>query len=485
MNYSNIIINIPRALFHLGENAGHTAVKPFRILRNKSWYNYVQGILSMEDMLKEMTETFKATAGDIRQTIDSMCHAAVFDKQVWETLKQLKAAGSKIYGLLTITEEVYDLIPKGTDFDNNIFDRRWRLSDFYYGTPAPGFWAQLIRTEGLLPSETLIIDRERETCTNSSAYGIRSVFLDERNQLLNVITPGNRIISIISDYLASAFPEGYNKTLIKYTETGKEVITPEPYAPLLLWSVLPDAIPGDVVDKLKLLGKKERINFFENEKDIQDFNMLPFDIDTSAVFLGTMFENGVISREVAERELARILRNVNESGILLLYFDESRPRIEPVGIINVMYLAYLLNREDDPVIIKNQDFVEKILINKGWEYGTYFYPSPEFFLLIVFRFVKKFGDRVGDNLRDGLEEGLVYRTGRTSNPLELAIRLLISQWIGISDDKDIESLLLQRIDRPGFQWNESPLYSLPSALGYMYNPVFDAALIRSAIQRDA
>lgn len=481
MDYANIIINVPRVLFRLGENVKKTAVKPFRILRNKSWHNYIQGTLSKEDMLKEMEVTFKATEEDILETINSICASATLDLEVWEKIKQLKLHGKKVIGLLTIAESEYHQITKNAPFDPGIFDVFWNLADFSCGTPDIDFWDNAIKIGELSPAETIVIDRERETFTHSSVFGLKSIFLDDQNQLLNTITPKEMIIRDISTYLEKEFPESYNKTLIRYTETNKEVITPEPYAPLLLWSLIPEAMPPVVVDKLRLLGKRERINFFENEKDIQDFNTLPYDIDTSSVFLGTTYENGALPREVAERELDRILTNVNPSGILLLYFDKYRPRIEPAGIINVIYLATLLNRQNDPVIRKNQDFVEKILLNKGWEHGTYFYPSPEFLLLVTFRLVRRFNDVISKDFQNGLLLGLTHRVGAVSNPLELGIRLIISKWLGINNTVDRTNLLNQRIDRPGFQWEASPLYSLPSAIGNMYNPLFDAAIIRSAL----
>ena len=481
MDYANIIVNVPRVLFRLGENVKKTPVKPFRILRNKSWYGYIQGTLSKDDMIKEMTVTFKATEEEIIQTINSICTAATLDLQVWEKLKQLKYHGKKVIGLFTIAASEYSQINKNDPFDTGIFDVLWHLSDFSSGTPDLNFWNEVIKTGEISPAETIVIDRELEIFPFSSVFGIRSIFLDDQNRLLNMITPDEKIIRDISTYLEKEFPEGYNKTLIRYAETNKEVITPEPYAPLLLWSLLPEAVPPVVVDKLKLLGKKERINFFENEKDIQAFNTLPYDIDTSSVFLGTTYENGALSKDVAERELDRILTNVNSSGILLLYFDKYRPRIEPAAIINVIYLANLLNRQHDPVIRENQHFVEKILLNKGWEHGTYFYPSPEFFLLVTFRLVRRFNNVISKAFRDGLMSGLAHRTGAISNPLELGIRLIISKWLGINNTADRTSLLLQRIDRPGFQWEASPLYSLPSAIGSMYNPLFDAAIIKSAL----
>ncbi|MCW3463035.1 hypothetical protein [Chitinophaga nivalis] len=482
MDYDYLIINVSRTLFCFGENTGKTLIKPFRILRHKAWYDYVQQKSSLDEMLSVLAADLQKTEAEVLTVIQRMCDAAVPDPEVWEKINQFKTCGKQVIGIITTGQREHTAIVAKSGLDMTVFSQLFYLSAFTYDIPYPDFLGEIRSKLPIVPGKAVFVDREKEAVCNGCIHGIHTVLLEDHAPVLTEITPGNLIQHGIDNYLDTSFPLHYKHTHIKYEDNDEGPVIREWYAPILLWSLLPDVVPAVVERELQELGiSHHRINFFEDQEDILTFNMLPFDIDTSSVFLGTMLDKGVIPVATGEEELDRILRNVNRSGILLLYFDQNRPRIEPVGIINCMYVAYLLNRERHPVVRQNEAFAAKVFAGKGWENGTYFYPSPEFFLLIVFRFVRRFEDRAAATWLHGLREGVQARIGLPGNPLELAIRIIISKWLEIKNTADVNSLLRLRTERAGFQWPDSPLYSLPSMRGYMFNPVFDAALIKAAL----
>jgi len=124
-----------------------------------------------------------------------------------------------------------------------------------------------------------------------------------------------------------------------------------------------------------------------------EFNRLPADIDTMSLNIATLYEMGSITYKEGCRAMEWVLSN-NENGILQVYFDKDRPRVDHVVLCNVLYACYTLGLENSPIARANEELVHRYFLNGGYTFGTKYYHSPETFLFHFGRILTKFGDSI-------------------------------------------------------------------------------------------
>jgi len=186
------------------------------------------------------------------------------------------------------------------------------------------------------------------------------------------------------------------------------------------------------IDYCKTYQNNGKYAFFKD-------NSLPPDTDVTSWALSTLFELNEIDEKIVSTVVEKILFNVNEKGLIKIYFEpcNKKNRIDHVGIANALYLIYLFNRERKA--IKSENFLFEVLSSKEYLKGSHYYHSPDMLLYSLSKTMKfpTFNKKFGELLRSSINE----RIGSTEWPLDLAMRISVAKKLDIDNETDKKKLL--------------------------------------------
>lgn len=176
-----------------------------------------------------------------------------------------------------------------------------------------------------------------------------------------------------------------------------------------------------------------------------DRNLLPADVDCTAIGLSILFETGWIDPEVVNRVVDIIVNNTDDEGVVKVYFPPAAHRqyVDPVVCVNALYLMALLGRQDEAQA--TEAFIFRFLTSKAYWQGTRYYPSPDAFLYFLARLGGRF-DFYRERLNELLRQALIDRAGATNMSLDLAMRLIVARQVDITNADEGDKLLRQQND---------------------------------------
>jgi len=149
----------------------------------------------------------------------------------------------------------------------------------------------------------------------------------------------------------------------------------------------------------------------------------PDDFDTTSIAWTVLPTRPQVVRSVIDE----ILTLNSEEGVVTTYFDDSRPRVDPVVCVNVLNLCYHHGYEDLPTLQATQAFVILTLEKRSYLPGTRYYNSAEPFLFFLSRLVASPQARaLREKILPVLQERIRERAGSPGDALELSMRLLAS-----------------------------------------------------------
>lgn len=193
-----------------------------------------------------------------------------------------------------------------------------------------------------------------------------------------------------------------------------------------------------------------------------DRNILPDDAETTSYGLSILLELGKLQKESIEKVLDEIISNVNNEGIIQVYFQPEkfgRPnRVDHVSISNILYLLNLADREAQI----SEDFVYKVLADQSYLAGSRYYHSPDAFLYFLSRLMKF--PRMKEKFYDLLCDRLQSRIGCSNFPLDLAMRITAAQRLNLDNKEEKEKLKTLKNDDGS--WPIDSIYHYGSKIGY-------------------
>lgn len=162
-----------------------------------------------------------------------------------------------------------------------------------------------------------------------------------------------------------------------------------------------------------------------------DKSLYPGDVDTTALALYVLKKADLIDDDLSLNGINEIINNTTTTGIIDVYFDqtgEKKNRIDPVVCANALYALSLYKKEAEAT--KSLDFVYETLVTEAYCGGTRYYPSEDAFLFAVSRLIKNF-PKTYEKVTEPLKEKVAKRIGLTENPLDLAMRVIACNNLGI------------------------------------------------------
>jgi hypothetical protein len=178
-----------------------------------------------------------------------------------------------------------------------------------------------------------------------------------------------------------------------------------------------------------------------------DRDALPADADCTATGVGLLLRHNLVSGRLADQALDVMLNNVDGDGVIQTYIDASRDRqdiVDPVVCCNVLHLAALRDRVPEAAATLN--FVEEVLRDRLYAFGTRYYPRPENFLFFLSRLVTDFPD-VFEKILPEVRAAVLECRGSSNYPLDRAQWLAAMMKLGEPVDAELRTFMtLQRKD---------------------------------------
>ena len=146
--------------------------------------------------------------------------------------------------------------------------------------------------------------------------------------------------------------------------------------------------------------------------------------------------------------------------------------------MNVLAFFYTNGRGHE--LHETLDWVAKVLENRAYTVGTYYYVGGDLFLYFLSRLLK-ISSEVRQRLEPMFKERVQERFGVKADSLSLAARILAAVAVDIVDSRDFESLLSMQCEDGS--WRNSWFYKTPETAIRIRNDGVTTALAVHAIQQ--
>ncbi|ETW80337.1 hypothetical protein HETIRDRAFT_227973, partial [Heterobasidion irregulare TC 32-1] len=225
---------------------------------------------------------------------------------------------------------------------------------------------------------------------------------------------------------------------------------------------------------VNFVDQPRKWNFFRGKPILapEDF---PADFDTTSIAMTVLERDDDLANSVMDD----MLQYRDQNGVLLTYFDHSRPRQDPVVCINALSFFYSRNRGSD--LKQTLCWVHDILLHRSYANGTRYYETAECFLYFLSRLLVTARDEdTRALLEPPLKERLKERIGAPGDATALSMRIMACANVGLQDRVDAERLLLLQSDDGG--WDLGWIYKYGSTGIKLGNRGLTTALAINAIQ---
>ncbi|MCX4994393.1 hypothetical protein OHA09_20300 [Streptomyces longwoodensis] len=220
---------------------------------------------------------------------------------------------------------------------------------------------------------------------------------------------------------------------------------------------------------------------------------LPADTDSTALTLGALYEAGLLPAAGLRAGARELLRSAAPAtgvprrpaadrdagavrpGVFMVYWEDGEepgtlPRgrkQDPVACANALYTVLLADLPGCDGVRGVADatvgFLAEHLTSGRFLRGTRYYPSPDAFLHAVSRLCARFPDTAGPltaPARRALERTGTGASAVTGSVLEIALRVLAADRLGVTAGQDERRARLARMQRPDGSWPAAASYRM-------------------------
>lgn len=367
ISFNTLVFELGDILFTSCATPDNTSISQATIqkaLKTQTWSEYEKGALSEDDCYSRVALELGVQVDEFSGSYRAFRNSMTIRSSTVDLIKELKP-GRKVCAMLNISIPDWEHL-RPTISRLGLFDIILTSSQYGVRKPSLAFYRHLFHGIRDSPKETLFIDNQLENRIVARSLGSTAILFDDvpslKRAVLNIcldpITRGNRFLH------ANA------KAHISFTTTG--VLIQENFSQFLILEATRDQT---LVAYTKFDGP---FNFFRGRGELTTHDF-PCDADTTSIGLSVCDS---ISLETRNRIMDDILNLRDTDNIVQVYFDMSRPRIDPVVCVNVLTLFYLHGRGAE--LKETLDWVEAVLIHRAYTSGTRYYEPPEAFLLYVY-----------------------------------------------------------------------------------------------------
>ncbi|MFI1004836.1 hypothetical protein ACIP10_12255 [Streptomyces galbus] len=242
---------------------------------------------------------------------------------------------------------------------------------------------------------------------------------------------------------------------------------------------------------------------------------LPADTDSTALALGALYDAGLLPaaelragaqellraaapaaglprQRAADREGGRV-----RPGVFMVYWEDGEepgtlprgPKQDPVACANALHTLLLADLagsdEARGVADATAGFLAEHLASGRFLSGTRYYPSPDAFLYAVSRLCARFPDAARPltaPARLALERTGTGASATTGSVLEVALRVLAADYLGVTAGQDERRVRLARAQRPDGSWPADAYYRMGRFPVYFGSPYLTTVFALSALR---
>ncbi|KAK7060596.1 hypothetical protein VNI00_001362 [Paramarasmius palmivorus] len=437
-----------------------------KILESATWFEYEKGRISEDACYATVAAEFSISPDHVREAFQAARDTLTSRPFMVDLIRQLKP-GRKVYAMSNISAPDWLVLSK-KNADWSIFDDVFTSAAVGERKPNIGFYRHVLGATGADPARSVFVDDKLDNVLVARSFGIHGVVYDTFENVQR------SLLNLCLDPIARARSFLYNnrRNHLSYTNTG--VTIQENFAQLLILEATGDP---SLVDYTKHDGQ---FNFFRGAGELTTAKF-PCDADTTSIGLTIAPHVSPITRN---RIMDDILQLRNSDGVIQVYFDSSRPRIDPVVCVNVLTLFHENGRGEE--LKETFDWVENVLRYGAYEAGTRYYEPAEAFLFFLSRLLSastKARQRLGALFVQRVRE----RIGLRADALALAMRILcvlaVSS-LGLSPpiDVTVDVQALRNMQEIDGGWADGWFYKYGASGVLIANRGFTTALGMNALK---
>jgi hypothetical protein len=247
----------------------------------------------------------------------------------------------------------------------DLFDHCFTSSAAGKRKPDILYFQHVLERTGADPSRTIFVDDKPCNVQAARSLGMTGVLYEDFETVERTL----QNLCFDSTSRAESFLKRHAGQHLSYTSTG--VVIHENFAQLLILEATRDP------SLVKYTRYNGPFNFFRGAGELTT-REFPCDVDTTSIGITC---SDYMSLTMKNQVMDAILDLRNPDGIPQVYFDTSRPRIDPVVCVNVLTLFHKHSRGQQ--LDECLNWVESVLRYRSFSEGTRYYEPPEAFLLFV------------------------------------------------------------------------------------------------------
>ncbi|MDX8355369.1 HAD-IA family hydrolase [Cognatiyoonia sp. IB215182] len=440
------------------------------LLYHPIWRDLEQGYISRSLALTLLSGELQTPYNKLKQILDLSVASLRENKTVVALLKALRQQNKKIICLSNIDRESFSILYNKFGFWT-YFDSVYTSALLQDRKPNGSAFQHVISDSSIQTESVIVVDDKAENLEQAEQLGLSTLKYSNNRFTYKAVTGGSltKQVSFTSVYenkrklgysylnrrlrkfpLCRSFV-GSDVELIACTDFSKEIFS----TAVILHSLssLPDDIVRAMSQEILRHDGKNRLRwcFYKNEVRPSGF---PDDLDTTSMILSFLIKNNEIRRREALSLAEDMIDNRNENGVIQVYFDDDRPRVDAIVATNVLYFLNQMGLGSRKELAETEDFVLEFLTRDLFLEGTRYYPAPDVFLFFLSRLIVDFPGRFDRFLRP-LTERLISRVDLTPYALERAMRVIAMKNLGVVNRVDFLKLMDSQLGDGGW-----PMYGL-------------------------
>ncbi|EXJ67185.1 uncharacterized protein A1O5_09832 [Cladophialophora psammophila CBS 110553] len=405
-----------------------------RLLKTRFWHEYDSGVITQEECYSRLATQYGLLLSDVAEAFKQAAQSLSPDEEVFGMIRGLKETyrGTlKIYLMSNIPLPEWKALEGDARYDWSLFDGFFISAQVGMCKPELGFFRHVLNKINVKPKDVVFVDDNAENILAARSLGIRCLRYKDASGL--------------RQFIHHVFDDGVDrgrewlhknaKTMWCVTPEGREVR--DNFAQLFLYEAAGD------LDLVSMTFYERTWNYYI-EKPIDTVEKHPDDIDTTSLAMILLPHDLGKAHSI----LDEVLLYTNRDGIILTYFDNKRPRIDPAVCVNALRFFHKYGRDDLPALQPTKAWVSDVLFYRAYLDGTYYYPSGDVFLYLFSRLLV--ANPESDIYRSTwalLRERLQERIGSPGDSVELAMRVIACLDMGLKNEVDLRKLeALQEVD---------------------------------------
>ncbi|KAG5648479.1 hypothetical protein DXG03_003090 [Asterophora parasitica] len=440
--YTTIIFDIGDVLFKWSSET-ETSISSrtlHEILSSPTWFDYERGRITEDDCYAKVGAEFILEPEEIRRAFQQARDSLEADDKIIALIRELKAQSDgqlRVFAMSNISLPDYEVL-RTKPADWSIFDEVFTSGAAGERKPNLGFYRQVLSSTGIDPHRTIFVDDKLENVLSARSLGLYGIIFDHPDVV------GRALRNLIGDPVARG--RGFLKcnagrliSVTNKTEKHEATELRENFAQLLILEATEDC------SLVSLVEHPRTWNFFQGKGKLTT-EQFPFDLDTTSLALTILRREKALASSVIDE----MLEYVDPDGIIQTYFDHRRPRFDPCVCVNVLSLFYTYSRGHE--LPRTLEWIQEVLRNRAYLEGTRYYETPECFLFFITRLLESSGDQeLHAMLKPLLKERVQERIGAKGDALALAMRILVTNFVGLRNEVDLRALLPLQTEDGGWE----------------------------------